>query len=100
MSISRCRKWCETISHWRSPTTLYVTLIAQDRLDLEDPDKIDKNVGFPGVLPTKVLEQQSVGQVIGHMGELAARVAGAIFNLPRSCGGRIPRTSRSPKCCR
>ncbi|WP_308169016.1 site-2 protease family protein [Nonomuraea sp. NEAU-A123] len=64
------------------PMTFDVTLIAQDQPNLEDPDKIDKNVGFLGVRPTKVMEQQSVGQVIGYMGEQTARVAGSIFNLP------------------
>ncbi|MER5420178.1 M50 family metallopeptidase [Streptosporangium roseum] len=69
------------------PMTFDVTLIAQDRPDLEDPEKINKNVGFLGVRPTKVMEQQSVGQVIGYMGGLTARVAGSIFNLPEKMVG-------------
>ncbi|MEV4117233.1 site-2 protease family protein, partial [Nonomuraea sp. NPDC049695] len=69
------------------PMTLDVTLIAQDQPNLQDPKKIDKNVGFLGVLPTRVMEQQSVGQVIGYMGELTARVAGSIFNLPEKMAG-------------
>ncbi|MEU7990835.1 site-2 protease family protein [Streptosporangium canum] len=69
------------------PMTLDVTLIVQDRPNLEDPEKIDKNVGFLGVRPTKVMEQQSVGQVIGYMGEMTARAAGSIFNLPEKMVG-------------
>ncbi|MFD8526425.1 M50 family metallopeptidase [Streptosporangium canum] len=69
------------------PMTFDVTLIAQDRPNLEDPEKIDKNVGFLGVRPTEVMEQQSVGQVIGYMGEQTARVAGSIFNLPEKMVG-------------
>ncbi|WP_433431622.1 M50 family metallopeptidase [Nonomuraea sp. CA-141351] len=69
------------------PMTLNVTLIAQDRPNLQDPKKIDKNVGFLGVLPTEVMERQSVGQVLGYMGELTGRVAGSIFNLPQKMVG-------------
>ncbi len=69
------------------PMTLTVTLIAQDRPNLQDPEKIDKNVGFLGVLPTEVMQQQSMGQVIGYMGELTARVAGSLVNLPEKMVG-------------
>ncbi|WP_329081072.1 MULTISPECIES: M50 family metallopeptidase [unclassified Streptosporangium] len=69
------------------PMTFDVTLIAQDRPNLDDPEKIDKNVGFLGVRPTEVMEQQSFGQVIGYMGGLTARVAGSIFNLPEKMVG-------------
>ncbi|GAA5767485.1 zinc metalloprotease Rip1 [Streptosporangium roseum] len=69
------------------PMTFDVTLIAQDRPNLEDPEKIDKNVGFLGVRPTKAMERQSVGQVIGYMGGLTARVAGSILNLPEKMAG-------------
>ncbi|MFG1705144.1 M50 family metallopeptidase [Nonomuraea sp. M3C6] len=69
------------------PMTLDVTLIAQDRPNLEDPQKIDKNVGFLGVLPTEVMQQQSVGQVLGYMGELTGRVAGSLINLPQKMVG-------------
>jgi membrane-associated protease RseP (regulator of RpoE activity) len=69
------------------PMTLAVTLIAQDRPNLENPEKIDKNVGFLGVRPTRVMEQQSIGQVIGYMGEQTSRVAGSIFNLPEKMVG-------------
>ncbi|MFI6740804.1 M50 family metallopeptidase [Nonomuraea sp. NPDC050451] len=69
------------------PMTLNVTLIAQDRPNLQDPKKIDKNVGFLGVLPTEVMQQQSVGQVLGYMGELMGRVAGSIVNLPQKMVG-------------
>ncbi|MBF8188085.1 site-2 protease family protein [Nonomuraea sp. K274] len=69
------------------PMTLDVTLIPQDRPNLDDPTKIDKNVGFLGVLPTEVMEQQSMGQVVGYMGELTARVAGSLVNLPEKMVG-------------
>ncbi|MGW5155130.1 M50 family metallopeptidase [Nonomuraea wenchangensis] len=64
------------------PLTLDVTLIAQDRPNLQDPSKIDKNVGFLGVLPTEVMQRQSIGAVVGYMGELTGRVAGSLLNLP------------------
>ncbi|MEV4291642.1 site-2 protease family protein [Nonomuraea bangladeshensis] len=64
------------------PLTLDVTLIAQDRPNLQDPSKIDKNVGFLGVLPTEVMQRQSLGAVVGYMGELTGRVAGSLLNLP------------------
>ncbi|GAA1719021.1 RIP metalloprotease [Nonomuraea sp. AD125B] len=64
------------------PLTLDVTLIAQDRPNLQDPSKIDKNVGFLGVLPTEVMQRQSMGAVVGYMGELTGRVAGSLLNLP------------------
>ncbi|MFG1614883.1 M50 family metallopeptidase [Nonomuraea wenchangensis] len=64
------------------PLTLDVTLIAQDRPNLQDPNKIDRNVGFLGVLPTEVMQRQSMGQVVGYMGELTGRVAGSLLNLP------------------
>ncbi|MEQ4720395.1 M50 family metallopeptidase [Nonomuraea sp. B19D2] len=69
------------------PMTLNVMLIAQDRPNPQDPTKIDKNVGFLGVLPTEVMERQSVGQVLGYMGELTGRVAGSILNLPEKMVG-------------
>ncbi|MER7363130.1 site-2 protease family protein [Nonomuraea wenchangensis] len=64
------------------PLTLDVTLIAQDRPNLQDPNKIDRNVGFLGVLPTEVMQRQSMGEVVGYMGELTGRVAGSLLNLP------------------
>ncbi|GAA3227001.1 M50 family metallopeptidase [Nonomuraea helvata] len=69
------------------PMTLNVTLIAQDRPNLQDVNKIDKNVGFLGVLPTEVMQKQSIGQVLGYMGELTGRVAGSIVNLPQKMVG-------------
>ncbi|MGP4103545.1 M50 family metallopeptidase [Nonomuraea sp. KM90] len=69
------------------PMTVDVTLIAQDRPSLDDPEKIDKNVGYLGVRPTEVMERQSFGQVIGYMGGLTARVAGSIFNMPEKMVG-------------
>ncbi|SDK90094.1 M50 family metallopeptidase [Nonomuraea jiangxiensis] len=69
------------------PMTVGATLIAQDRPNLQDPKKIDKNVGFLGVLPTEVMERQSLGQVLGYMGELTGRVAGSLINLPAKMVG-------------
>ncbi|MCK2217936.1 site-2 protease family protein [Actinomadura sp. ATCC 31491] len=69
------------------PLTLDVTLIAQDRPNLQDPKKIDRNVGFLGVLPTEVMQRQSIGAVIGYMGELTGRVAGSLLNLPEKMVG-------------
>ncbi|MEU6714293.1 site-2 protease family protein [Nonomuraea sp. NPDC046802] len=67
--------------------TLNVTLIAQDRPNPQDPKKIDKNVGFLGVLPAEVMQRQSLGQVVGYMGEVTARVAGSLVNLPEKMVG-------------
>ncbi|MCA2223477.1 M50 family metallopeptidase [Nonomuraea aurantiaca] len=69
------------------PMTLNVTLIAQDRPSPTDLKKIDKNVGFLGVMPTEVREQQSLGVVIGYMGQLTARVADSLLNLPQKMVG-------------
>ncbi|MEO3874590.1 site-2 protease family protein [Nonomuraea sp. B12E4] len=69
------------------PMTVGVTLILQDRPNPQDPNKIDKNVGFLGVLPTPVMERQSLGQVVGYMGALTGRVAGSLINLPEKMVG-------------
>ncbi|MFI6792636.1 M50 family metallopeptidase [Nonomuraea sp. NPDC050383] len=69
------------------PMTLSVTLIAQDRPSPTDPNKVDKNVGFLGVLPSQVMEKQSFGMVAGYMGELTVRVAGSLLNLPEKMVG-------------
>ncbi|WP_219465254.1 M50 family metallopeptidase [Nonomuraea rhizosphaerae] len=68
------------------PMTLDVTLIAQDRVSLDDPKKIE-NVGFLGVMPTEVMQQQSFGVVIGYMGQLTGRVAESLLNLPNKMVG-------------
>ncbi|MET7462088.1 site-2 protease family protein [Nonomuraea sp. NPDC005501] len=69
------------------PMTLPVTLIAQDRPSPTDPNKVDKQVGFLGVLPSQVMEKQSFGMVAGYMGELTVRVAGSLLNLPEKMVG-------------
>ncbi|MDR8412159.1 RIP metalloprotease [Nonomuraea sp. 3-1Str] len=69
------------------PMTLSVTLIAQDRPSPTDPNKVDKQVGFLGVLPSQVMEKQSFGMVAGYMGELTVRVAGSLLNLPEKMVG-------------
>ncbi|MEU7748455.1 site-2 protease family protein [Nonomuraea sp. NPDC049158] len=69
------------------PMTLNVALIAQDRPSPTDTKKIEKNVGFLGVMPTEVREQQSLGVVIGYMGQLTGRVADSLLNLPQKMVG-------------
>ncbi|MBB5085015.1 M50 family metallopeptidase [Nonomuraea endophytica] len=69
------------------PVTLDVNLIAQDRPNLEDTKKIDKNVGFLGVAPTQVNEKQSIGAVAGHMVDLTGQVAKSLLNLPEKMVG-------------
>ncbi|MEU4576999.1 RIP metalloprotease [Nonomuraea sp. ATR24] len=69
------------------PMTLDVTLIAQDRPKPDDPKVIEKNVGFLGVMPTEVMQQQSIGAVAGHMAELTGRVAQSLVNLPEKMVG-------------
>ena len=69
------------------PMTLNVTLISQDRPSVADPTKIDKNVGFLGVLPTQVMQKQSLGVVVGYMGDLTVRVAESLINLPQKMVG-------------
>ncbi|MFI6323218.1 M50 family metallopeptidase [Nonomuraea sp. NPDC050556] len=69
------------------PMTLSVTLIAQDRPNIEDPKKIDKGVGFLGVMPTEVMERQGVGGVFAYMGQLTGNVAKSLVNLPQKMVG-------------
>ncbi|UBU10293.1 site-2 protease family protein [Nonomuraea gerenzanensis] len=54
---------------------------------LEDPGKVDRNVGFLGVRPTQVRQPQGVGEVFGYLGAQTARVAGSIVNLPEKMTG-------------
>ncbi|GAA0387742.1 site-2 protease family protein [Microbispora corallina] len=67
--------------------TLNVDLIAQDRPSLDDPEKIDKNVGFLGVAPTAVVERQGPGYVIGQMWDLTERTAVSMVNIPKKMVG-------------
>ncbi|MFI6297064.1 M50 family metallopeptidase [Nonomuraea sp. NPDC050790] len=69
------------------PSTLDVTLVAQDRPNREDPKKMDKNVGYLGVAPTRVYETQSIGAVAGHMVGLTGEVAKSMLNLPEKMVG-------------
>ncbi|GAA4227705.1 membrane-associated protease RseP (regulator of RpoE activity) [Streptosporangium album] len=69
------------------PQTLNVTLISQDRPVVDDPEKIEKNVGFLGVAPTQVIERQNIGYVVGHMVDLTGRVAESMVNLPQKMVG-------------
>ncbi|WP_336209902.1 M50 family metallopeptidase [Nonomuraea sp. LPB2021202275-12-8] len=69
------------------PMTLNVTLIAQDRPKPDDPKVIERNVGFLGVLPTQVMQQQGIGEVVGYMADLTGRVAQSLLNLPEKMVG-------------
>jgi membrane-associated protease RseP (regulator of RpoE activity) len=69
------------------PLTLDVTLIARDMASLTQEGKIDKGVGFLGVKPSQIFEQQSMGQVLGYMGDLTGRVVGSMVNLPQKMVG-------------
>ncbi|GAA2402122.1 M50 family metallopeptidase [Nonomuraea africana] len=69
------------------PMTLDVTLIPQDRPAIDDPKRIEKNVGFLGVGPTSVYETQSLGAVAGYMADLTGRVAQSMLNLPQKMVG-------------
>ncbi|GAA1004655.1 putative zinc metalloprotease [Acrocarpospora pleiomorpha] len=63
-----------------------VQLIAQDRPDLNDPDKLVK-VGFLGVEPTQVMERQGPGYVISEMWEMTTRTAVAMVDIPHKMVG-------------
>lgn len=67
--------------------TLTVDLIAQNRPSLDDPDKIEKNVGFLGVTPTVVIERQGPGYVLNQMWALTTRTATAIVGIPEKMVG-------------
>ncbi|MEZ0077054.1 RIP metalloprotease [Planotetraspora sp. GP83] len=67
--------------------TVNVDLIAQDRPALDDPAKIDKNVGFLGVAPTAVIEKQGPGYVVGQMWDLTKRTAASMVNIPKKMVG-------------
>ncbi|MDH2429762.1 site-2 protease family protein [Sphaerisporangium sp. TRM90804] len=69
------------------PMTLHTTLIAQDRPSVDDPTKLDKNVGFLGVLPTSVVEKQSPGFVVVYMWDLTKRAAQSIAMFPQRLVG-------------
>ncbi|GAA0391039.1 putative zinc metalloprotease [Acrocarpospora corrugata] len=61
--------------------TVTAQLIAQDRPDLDDPDKLVK-VGFLGVEPTQVMERQGPGYVLAQMWEMTSRTAVAMVDIP------------------
>ncbi|WP_066947863.1 M50 family metallopeptidase [Microtetraspora fusca] len=67
--------------------TVAVDLIAQDRPSVDDPDKIEKNVGFLGVAPTVVIEKQGPGYVVGQMWDFTQRTASAMVNIPKKMVG-------------
>ncbi|GAA3118034.1 site-2 protease family protein [Planomonospora alba] len=68
------------------PMTLTATLIAQDRESLDEPGKIER-VGYLGVTSKQVVEQQSLGAVVEHMGDFTARTAAALIRFPEKMVG-------------
>ncbi|GIH94037.1 RIP metalloprotease [Planobispora siamensis] len=66
--------------------TLNATLIAQDRESLDEPGKMER-VGYLGVSPTQVIERQSFGAVVAHMGDLTSRTAAALLRFPEKMVG-------------
>ncbi|MFC4062550.1 M50 family metallopeptidase [Planomonospora corallina] len=68
------------------PMTLTATLIAQDRESLDEPGKIER-VGYLGVTSKQVVEQQSIGAVVTHMGDFTARTAAALLRFPEKMVG-------------
>jgi membrane-associated protease RseP (regulator of RpoE activity) len=69
------------------PLTLNTTLVAQDRVSLDDPTKIDKGVGFLGVSPTIAMEKQGPGYVVAFMWDITKRTAQAISRFPERLVG-------------
>ncbi|MBB2910913.1 membrane-associated protease RseP (regulator of RpoE activity) [Streptosporangium becharense] len=67
--------------------TLNATLIAQDRESLDEPGKIEKGVGYLGVSPTTVIERQSFGAVVEHMGDLTSATAASLLRFPEKMVG-------------
>jgi membrane-associated protease RseP (regulator of RpoE activity) len=67
--------------------TLNVDLIAQDRPALDDPEKIEKGVGFLGVAPTAVIEKQDAGYAVVLMWDLTKRTAASMVNIPKKMVG-------------
>jgi membrane-associated protease RseP (regulator of RpoE activity) len=67
--------------------TLNVGLIAQDRPAMDDPEKIEKNVGFLGVAPTPVIEKQGAGYAAVQMWDITKRTAASMVNIPKKMVG-------------
>jgi membrane-associated protease RseP (regulator of RpoE activity) len=63
-----------------------VDLIATDRRSLDDPERLVR-VGFLGVAPTRVLEQQPLSAVPGRMWEFTALTARAMASIPQRMVG-------------
>ncbi|GAA3441233.1 M50 family metallopeptidase [Planomonospora venezuelensis] len=62
------------------------TLIDQERESLDEPGTMER-VGYLGVSPTQVIEQQSLGAVVAHMGDLTSRTAAALLRFPEKMVG-------------
>jgi len=67
--------------------TVTAGLIAQDRESLDEPGKIERGVGYLGVSPKIVIEQQSFGAVAEHMGDLTSATAAALLRFPEKMVG-------------
>jgi membrane-associated protease RseP (regulator of RpoE activity) len=68
------------------PMTVTATLIAQDRESLDEPGKTER-VGYLGVSPKQVIEKQSFGAVVVHMGDITSRTAAALLRFPEKMVG-------------
>lgn len=68
-------------------STVNANLIAQDRPALDDPDRIEKGVGFLGVTPLVVSQTHGPGFVVGQMWDMTARTAAALADFPQKMVG-------------
>ncbi|MFI6478907.1 M50 family metallopeptidase [Nonomuraea sp. NPDC050663] len=66
---------------------LKVALIAQDMPNVEDPKKIDKGVGYLGVVPQVVIEQKDFPYLVTEFGETVGHVGESLINLPQRMVG-------------
>nr|WP_242659684.1 site-2 protease family protein [Thermostaphylospora chromogena] len=68
------------------PLTLTANLIAQERESLDKPGTYEI-VGYLGISPKVEIQRQDLGAVVAHMGDLTARTAVALVNLPQKMVG-------------
>src|SRR5690606_19032868 len=66
--------------------TLTANLIAQERESLDKPGTYEI-VGYLGISPKEEIQRQDLGAVVVHMGDLTARTAVALVNLPQKMVG-------------
>ncbi|MDF5758725.1 site-2 protease family protein [Spongiactinospora sp. TRM90649] len=69
------------------PLALNAELIPQDRQSLDDPNKIDKGVGYLGVTPVVTMEPQGIGAVGAHMVDVTRATAASLVRLPEKMVG-------------